>query len=80
MEEKLTLEQIQKDTLWIVRYESGYKRICTYSEIDPKNTYIRSIDIYNQQPAHLQLFLNFLCTSLENGEEFIKEKIFQIKI
>ena len=63
--EMLTLEQIKKDTIWVVKMNWGrlsgtYDKMLPYIEEDDEYSYCRDYDVCCEQPEHLKEFYDGL--------------------
>jgi len=60
----LTLDQVQKEYIWVARFDTGYRSVGTYAEVEKAiETFkddLKDVDIVciNQQPTHLHPFFN----------------------
>lgn len=58
----ITVEQVQKELLWVGKYYSGGRRIDTYENLEPEENEFRDIDIVcaEGQPKHLRGIVDLL--------------------
>lgn len=64
----LTLDAIQKDTMWVGKFESGGRTIGTYAELEPMMDEFRDFDVSSNQPSHLKKFYDsYFAYSRKNG-------------
>ena len=55
---KPTLEQIQNESLWVVKFTYGHRDVRTHEHIDYADENIRDVDLACKQPDHLVEFFN----------------------
>lgn len=57
---KLTLDYIEQHTLWVAKFNGGYRKVDTYDKLKPflNNEELRDVDIvyWKEQPKELQEF------------------------
>jgi len=58
----ITVEQVQKELLWVGKYYSGGRRIDTYENLEPEEDEFKDIDIVcaEGQPKHLRGIVDLL--------------------
>lgn len=58
----ITMEQVEKELLWVGKYYDGGRRIDTYENLEPEEDEFRDIDIVcaEGQPKHLRGIVDLL--------------------
>ena len=58
----ITMEQVEKELLWVGKYYSGGRRIDTYENLQSEKDEFRDIDIVcaEGQPKHMRIIVDLL--------------------